>query len=169
MSLFDKLSKLAEKGGARTRTVHYERTSTKVWVDGKEIDASDGTVDDDLLRALKEELGISSGEMDEMLGHEGKSAMLRSAAAELAEVRAKGPIERVECPGCSRTVVNRTGSCMYCGAALISEASRQADTASTGSQRNTVDEKFLNDEVESTRAEEEQAIKDAFLQRLRRM
>lgn len=169
MSLFDKLSKLAEKGVSRSSTVYYKHTSTRVWVDGKEVEAGNAAVDDELLRVLKQELGISSREMSEMLRHEGKSAMLRSAAQELAEVRARGPIEKVECPGCARTVVNRTGACMYCGTALVTEEAQVAETSPTTSQRNAVDEKFLSDEVETTQAEEEQAIKNAFLQRLRRM
>lgn len=59
--------------------------------------------------------------------------------------------------------------CMYCGAALATEEEVAAKDSSTAARRNAVDEKFLSDEVETSQAEEGQAVKDAFLQRLRRM
>ena len=127
MSLFNKLAKLR---GAKLApdTLEKETKSTKVLVDGQEIDAED--IDDDLLRRMVSELGVSPENLAAIQVQEGANAVLRSAAAELAEARASGPVERVECPGCGRTVVNRTGSCMYCGTSLVESPAAAGKTHS---------------------------------------
>ena len=125
MSFFNKLTKLrGAKPAPDTPAADHE--PTMVTIDGQEIAAEE--IDDDLLRHVVSELGVSAADLAAIQVQEGASAVLRSAAAELAEVRAEGPVERVECPDCERTVVNRTGSCMYCGGSLGEKtATKDAD------------------------------------------
>ena len=128
MSFFNKLTK---HRGAKLapEALENETKSTKVLIDGQEIDVED--IDDDLLRDMVSELGVSPENLAAIQVQEGANAVLRSAAAELAEARASGLVERVECPDCERTVVNRTGSCMYCGASLVENPAAAGKTQSS--------------------------------------
>ena len=88
MSFFNKLM---NRRGAKLApdTLESETKSTKVLVDGQEIDAAD--IDDDLLRQMVSELGVSPEKLAAIQVQEGANAVLRSAAAELAEAGASGP------------------------------------------------------------------------------
>ncbi len=162
MSFFNKLM---NRRGAKLApdTLESETKSTKVLVDGQEIDAAD--IDDDLLRQMVSELGVSPEKLAAIQVQEGANAVLRSAAAELAEAGASGPVERVECPECERTVVNRTGSCMYCGTPLGEDPAAAAETHSGASP---VQEKLLEGDVATAQVGDEAAAKDVHSQPLLR-
>ncbi|MGH8445420.1 MAG: hypothetical protein ACREVL_09135 [Solimonas sp.] len=67
-----------------------------------------------LCRALAEELEHASGVSEEQL----KARMLEIDLRDGKEDGKYDPRASVTCTGCGRTVVNRRGSCMWCGEKL---------------------------------------------------
>jgi hypothetical protein len=69
-----------------------------------------------LLEKVAQELGTTPEKLlDELRGTEMREISPETAEADLA---AAGPVNRVQCPGCERTVADRNGHCMYCGSSL---------------------------------------------------
>ncbi len=149
MSLFSKLAKRrADKVTALTLELRHE--SATVLVDSPEDGAEE--VDDDVLRQVVGELGVSAEKIAAIQVQEGANTVLRSAAAELAKMQAAGPVERIECADCERMVVNRTGFCMYCGASVVEDTSAPAETQLVAWEQSP-----------------QRHLTDAYLQRLLRM
>jgi hypothetical protein len=93
----------------------FEQRSTKVWIDGEELSAGD-LQDQELLEEVARQLGTTPEKLlDELRGTEMREISPETAEAELA---AAGPVRRVRCPRCERTVADRKGYCLYCGSAL---------------------------------------------------
>ena len=92
----------------------------------------------------------TQAETHESAAHETASIPLPSEGA------AHGPLHKAKCPECGRTVPDRNGWCMYCGAELIrQQTTTEARTQATADE---VDRKFLEEDVrpaEPVREEEQ--------------
>lgn len=174
MSLADKFRNLGEwlsRDASSEEIKIFEYKSIKVF--GSEKEVSEGQLPDVMIRQLAEQMGVSETEVRRFLGSdqsaEGIAEALHRATTSARESVVTGPVVRVECPDCHRTVVNRKGYCMYCGAVLpeVAVEEEKQHTHESRSTADEVDEKYLKTEID-TRSQDEDDT-DSFMQRLRRM
>lgn len=177
MSRLGKLAAWLQGSRGTSRTKVFEYRSTRIWIDGQETPVEG--VDQELLEKIASQLGVSADERVGELGDESIQGTLAEALGSTVsttrEVRTHGPPRRVDCPRCQRTIVDRTGYCLYCGEVLASQPSQaqgQRDAPvqqEVRPQPNPVDAKYLNSEVTGDESAQEEENQDSFLQRLRRL
>ena len=72
----------------------------------------------------------------------------------------------MDCPDCGRTVAAR-GWCFYCGHDFTKDEATAAERPADRSvERDEVDRKFLDADVETTREEQREKARDAYRNRL---
>lgn len=187
--MFGWLKKIGDLASHRVyeqkETALFNFRYTKISMDGKDVSAD--ALDEGVLQQISQQSGLSIQEVRQMiLGGEGASAMrdfehLVHGDRVVTEGQIQeqihdqnvtsGPIRRVECTGCHRTVVARKSFCMYCGEVLPEEQQmpHRNTSAKTDRQSNDVDAKFLKTDIGQTDRREDDEDRDSYVQRLRRM
>ncbi|MFW6202158.1 MAG: hypothetical protein ACOC8B_06250 [Gemmatimonadota bacterium] len=164
-------SKLARSKRGEFTLVHVEENSRiEIEING-ERRAFDmrGTPTEADIRRLMGELGLTEAETRDLFDRLESSATRVEQSAfsrSTSGQRATGPLQRVDCPDCGRTVAAR-GWCFYCGHDFTKEettADARAEDRSV--ERDEVDRKFLERDVETARDEQPDEARDAYRNRL---
>lgn len=146
-----------------TKEEIYEYTSTRITINGKEIEGDFGDINDsNLIQQVAEQLNLSQEEAAKLIN---KTAISQNQQ-ERPKPRRTGLLKRFDCPQCQRKVTNNQTYCLYCG----HELTEQQEDSKRKSTTNMVDEKYLNKDIDD-KAETKQKSKqkDSFLQRILRM
>lgn len=135
----------------QTRIIRSSEVRRSIEINGVRYDLpGDGPVSDDLVQSLGARLDLPLSEVRELL-----------ARVDAETSRASTPVRRVDCAGCGRTVVDRTGWCVYCGAELRTVATEEVPS----STREESDRRVLEEDVH---ADEETPLEErSFLRRLK--
>lgn len=179
MSLADKfrdLGRFLSQDVSENEIKIFEYKSVKVF--GSKQEMAEGEIPDEMIRQMAQQMGVSESEVRRFLGseqtgtHHTESTHHTTSSAH-ERVEATGPVVRVECPDCHRTVVNRKGYCMYCGGILEQEQEQEQATevhrTETPTTAQDVDAKYLKTDVETTRTDDDEHEGDSFMERLTRM
>lgn len=150
-------------------------TTIKIVIGGRRFDYStQNGATPELLQQIAQETGISVSKAEELLNQ----AVQTSGVGEnlsAGQAVAQGPLKKVKCPQCGRTIARTKGWCMYCGAELAEETTAPQTVREESSSRNSVaddvDARILKQDVPTGDAEEEtrQEENTSYLDRLRNL
>ena len=136
----------------------YEYTSTRITINGKEIDADFGDINDPkLIHKVSEQLDMSYDEAQKLL----KQTLADQGKQKNSPSQRSGLLKKIDCPGCQRKVTNKQTYCTYCGY----EFSEQELNPGMKNIGNMLDDKYLKIETGKQKTKK----KDSFLQRILRM
>lgn len=139
----------------------YEYTSTRITINGKEIDADFGDINDPkLIHKVSEQLDMSYDEAQKLL----KQTLADQGKQKSSPSQRPGLLKKIDCPGCQRKVTNKQTYCTYCGYEF-SEQELNPEKQITGSM---LDGKYLEMESDN-KGKQKTKKKDSFLQRILRM
>lgn len=177
----------------RTFIHRSSSTNINIVVNGKpvSVSAEEGATPE-LLQRLSTELDLPEEQLQSLLGRafqqlgetslgdevhagEGEASLHGEGLGEdetgadvhlAAPLGARGPLHKVTCPGCQRTVPDRNGWCMYCGAELVQEPAAAA--TNVPEQAADVDRAFLEEDVRPSEPaqEERDKLRETYRNRL---
>lgn len=129
------------------------------------------------IQRLMGELGLTEAQARELVD-DLENAVVQVESTSRSHASAKqmgGPLERVDCPGCGRTIAAR-GWCFYCGHDFTKDETTNDEAEHARAERESVDRrrtardevdrKFLEEDVETAHEEQTQKARDAYRNRL---
>lgn len=145
-------------------------TSIRIVINGKRLDVPAlEALTPQLLERLSAEVEVPVSELTPLLQQTFEQAGATDALPIDVASPAAGPLRRVQCPGCERTVPARKGWCVYCGHDLATPSTTTRNAAEA--ELEDVDRQVLHTDVRPSgtsdeHEEQQQQVRDSFRDRL---